>query len=383
MATFVDDNHISDIQMTLYPKLIEQALATVIYPGTKKNLIESGMLADTPSINGMKVRIILVFPRNTDPFLQSTVKAAEAAIHYHISLDVEVTIQTEFKSAPRPTVDKLLPQVKNIIAVSSGKGGVGKSTVAANLAIALAKLGYKVGLLDTDIFGPSVPKMFGVEDARPNAVEKDGRDLIEPIVKYGVKVLSIGFFVDPDKATLWRGGMATSALKQLIADADWGDLDYFVLDTPPGTSDIHLTLLQTLAITGAVIVSTPQKVALADARKGIDMYRNDKVNVPILGLVENMAWFTPAELPENKYYIFGKDGCKNLAKEMGCPLLAQIPVVQSICESGDAGEPAAVNVDSIVGQAFLNLAQAVVTTVNVRNKKLPKTKIVQVNNTKE
>lgn len=189
--------------------------------------------------------------------------------------------------------------------------------------------------------------------------------------------------MDPDTATLWRGGMATSALKQLIADADWGDLDYFVLDTPPGTSDIHLTLLQTLAITGAVIVSTPQKVALADARKGIDMYRNDKVNVPILGLVENMAWFTPAELPENKYYIFGKDGCKNLAKEMGCPLLAQIPIVQSICESGDAGEPAAVNVDSIVGQAFLNLAQAVVTTVNVRNKKLPKTKIVQVNNGKE
>ena len=353
--------------MTLYPKLIEQALATVIYPGTKKNLIESGMLADTPSINGMKVRIILVFPRNTDPFLQSTVKAAEAAIHYHISPEVEVTIQTEFKSAPRPAVEKLLPQVKNIIAVSSGKGGVGKSTVAANLAIALAKLGYKVGLLDTDIFGPSVPKMFGVEDARPNAVEKDGRDLIEPIMKYGVKILSIGFFVDPDKATLWRGGMATSALKQLIADADWGDLDYFVLDTP----------------TGAVIVSTPQKVALADARKGIDMYRNDKVNVPILGLVENMAWFTPAELPENKYYIFGKDGCKNLAKEMGCPLLAQIPIVQSICESGDAGEPAAVKVDSIVGQAFLNLAQAVVTTVNVRNKKLPKTKIVQVNNGKE
>ena len=361
--------------MTLYPKLIEQALATVIYPGTKKNLIESGMLADTPSINGMKVRIILVFPRDTDPFLKSTVKAAEAAIHYHISPEVEVTIQTEFKSAPRPTVDKLLPQVKNIIAVSSGKGGVGKSTVAANLAIALAKLGYKVGLLDTDIFGPSVPKMFGVEDVRPNAVEKDGRDLIEPIVKYGVKILSIGFFVDPD--------MATSALKQLIADADWGDLDYFVLDTPPGTSDIHLTLLQTLAITGAVIVSTPQKVALADARKGIDMYRNDKVNVPILGLVENMAWFTPAELPENKYYIFGKDGCKNLAKEMGCPLLAQIPIVQSICESGDAGEPAAMKVDSIVGQAFLNLAQAVVTTVNVRNKKLPKTKIVQVNNGKE
>lgn len=268
--------------------------------------------------------------------------------------------------------------MKNIIAVSSGKGGVGKSTVATNLAIALSRLGYKVGLLDTDIFGPSMPKMFGIENERPYGVEKDGRQLIEPIEKYGVKVLSIGFFVDPNTATLWRGGMATSALKQLIADADWGDLDYFVLDTPPGTSDIHLTLLQTLAITGAVIVSTPQKVALADARKGIDMYTNDKVNVPILGLVENMAWFTPAELPNNRYYIFGKEGCKQLAEEMKVPLLAQIPLVQSICDSGDDGEPAALHADTVTGQAFINLAQAVVTRVNLRNKTLPKTHIVKV-----
>ena len=365
-------------KVVIYPKLVKDALATVVYPGTKKNLIESDMLADSIRIDGMKLEFVLVFPRETDPFLKSTVKAAEAAIHYYISPEVEVTIKTEFKSAPRPKVGKLLPNVKNIIAVSSGKGGVGKSTVSANLAIALAKLGYKVGLLDTDIFGPSMPKMFGVEDAKIYGVDKDGRQLIEPVEKYGVKLLSIGFFVKPDTATLWRGGMATSALKQLIADADWGDLDYFILDTPPGTSDIHLTLLQTLSITGAVIVSTPQKVALADARKGIDMYRNDKVNVPILGLVENMAWFTPAELPNNKYYLFGKDGCKNLAKEMGCPLLAQIPIVQSICESGDKGEPAAVNADSITGQAFLNLAMAVVTVVNRRNKELPKTKIVEI-----
>jgi ATP-binding protein involved in chromosome partitioning len=354
------------------------ALATVTYPGTKKNIVESEMVADTPSINGMKVHIVLLFPRETDPFLKSTVKAAEAAIHYHISKDVEVTIETEFKSKPRPEVGKLLPQVKNIIAVSSGKGGVGKSTVSANLAISLARLGYKVGLLDADIFGPSMPKMFHVEDARPHAVNIDGRDLIEPIGKYGVKLLSIGFFVNPDTATLWRGGMATSALKQLIADANWGELDYFILDTPPGTSDIHLTLLQTLAITGAVIVSTPQSVALADARKGIDMYRNEKVNVPILGLVENMAWFTPAELPENKYYIFGKDGCKHLAEEMGTPLLAQIPLVQSIREGGDEGEPAAVKIDTMTGQAFLNLAQAVVTVVNRRNKEQQPTKIVEV-----
>lgn len=366
--------------MTLYPKLITDALEKVIYPGTKKNLIESEMLADTPSINGNKVKLTLIFPRETDPFLKSTLKAAEAQIHYSVGKDVEVTIETEFKSAPRPEVGKLLPQVKNIIAVSSGKGGVGKSTVSANLAIALARLGYKVGLLDTDIFGPSMPKMFGVEDVRPYGVEKDGRQLIEPVEKYGVRLLSIGFFVNPDTATLWRGGMATSALKQLIADADWGELDYFILDTPPGTSDIHLTLMQTLSITGAVIVSTPQSVALADARKGIDMYRNDKVNIPILGLVENMAWFTPAELPQNKYYIFGKDGCKNLAKELNCPLLAQIPIVQSICENGDKGTPAASQVDTVIGQAFLSLAQSVVTVVNRRNKEQAPTKIVEVKN---
>ena len=365
--------------MTLYPKLIIDALATVTYAGTKKNLIESEMLADTPSINGTKVKIVLLFPRETDPFLKSTVKAAEAAIHYHISPDVEVTIETEFKSKPRPEVGKLLPEVKNIIAVSSGKGGVGKSTVAANLAVSLARLGYKVGLLDTDIFGPSMPKMFDVEHERVYAVDIDGRQLIEPIEKYGVKMLSIGFFVNPDTATLWRGGMATSALKQLIADANWGALDYFILDTPPGTSDIHLTLLQTLAITGAIIVSTPQQVALADARKGIDMYRNEKVNVPILGLVENMAYFTPAELPDNKYYIFGKDGCKQLAEQMKLPLLAQIPLVASVCESGDQGKPISLDSNSVTGQSFLSLAQSVVTVVNRRNKNMAPTKIVGIN----
>lgn len=366
--------------MTLYPKLITDALATVIYAGTKKNLIESEMLADDVRIDGMKVEFTLIFPKETDPFLKSTVKAAEAAIHYNISKEVEVNIKIETKQKPRPEVEKLLPKVKNIVAVSSGKGGVGKSTVSANLAIALARLGYSVGLLDTDIFGPSMPKMFNVEDARPYAVEVDGRQLIQPIEQYGVKLLSIGFFVNPETATLWRGGMASNALKQLIADANWDELDYLILDTPPGTSDIHLTLLQTLAITGAVIVSTPQQVALADARKGIDMYRNEKVNVPILGLVENMAWFTPAELPENKYYIFGEGGCKKLAGEMQVPLLAQIPIVQSICESGDAGQPAALHPELPTGQAFLALAQSVVTVVNKRNRELEKTKIVKTHN---
>ena len=364
--------------MTLYPKLIMDALATVIYPGTKKNLVESEMVADNMRIDGMKVSFSLIFDRDTDPFMKSTLKAAEASIHYNVSKDVEVTISVETKSKPRPEVGKMLPNVKNIIAVSSGKGGVGKSTVAANLAIALAKLGYKVGLLDADIFGPSMPKMFHVEDARPCAVNKDGRDLIEPIEKYGIKLLSIGFFVSPDTATLWRGGMASNALKQLIADADWGDLDYFILDTPPGTSDIHLTLLQTLSITGAVIVSTPQNIALADARKGIDMYRNDKVNVPILGLIENMAWFTPAELPENKYFIFGKEGAKQLAEEMNMPLLGQIPIVQSICENGDKGTPAALNENSITGRAFIELAENVVKQTEKRNAEQAPTHIVEM-----
>lgn len=364
--------------MTLYPKLIIDALTTVRYPGNGKNLVEAEMVADNLRIDGMKVSFSLIFEKSTDPFMKSMLKAAETAIHTYVSPEVEVIISTESRQAARPEVGKLLPQVKNVIAVSSGKGGVGKSTVAANLAIALSKLGFKVGLLDADIFGPSVPKMFQVEEERPYAEHIEGRDLIVPIEKYGIKLLSIGFFVEPDTATLWRGGMASNALKQLVGDAHWGELDYFILDTPPGTSDIHLTLLQTLAITGAVIVSTPQQVALADARKGIDMYTNDKVNVPILGLVENMAWFTPAELPQNKYYIFGKEGTKRLAEEMSVPLLGQIPLVQSICESGDKGTPVALDATSITGNAFLQLAAAVVRQVDKRNVEQEPTRIVSV-----
>ncbi len=362
--------------MTLYPKLIEDALATVRYPGTGKNLVEAEMIADNIRIDGMKVSFSIIFEKPTDPFMKSVVKSAEAAIHMHISKEVEVTISTESKQAARPEPGKLLPQVKNVIAISSGKGGVGKSTVSANLAVALAKLGYKVGLLDADIFGPSMPKMFDVEDARPVAEHVDGRDLIVPVEKYGVKLLSIGFFVDPDQATLWRGGMASNALKQLIGDALWGELDYFLLDLPPGTSDIHLTLVQSLAITGAIVVSTPQQVALADARKGINMFTNDKVNVPILGLVENMAWFTPAELPENKYFIFGKEGAKELAAEMHVPLLGQIPMVQSICENGDKGTPVALDENSLTGQAFIHLAEEVVKQVDKRNAEQAPTQIV-------
>lgn len=366
--------------MTIYPKLILDALATVRYPGTSKNLVEAGMVEDDIRIEGNKVTFSLIFDRPTDPFIKSVVKAAEAAILTYVGEEVDIkgNIQVKSIQAERPAPGKLLPQVKNIIAISSGKGGVGKSTVAANLAVSLANQGYKVGLLDADIFGPSMPKMFQIEDARPYAERIDGRDLIIPVEKYGVKLLSIGFFVDPDQATLWRGGMASNALKQLIGDANWGELDYFLIDLPPGTSDIHLTIVQTLAVTGAIVVSTPQAVALADARKGINMFTNEKVNVPILGLVENMAWFTPAELPENKYYIFGKEGAKQLAEEMNVPLLGQIPIVQSICEGGDKGTPVALNEETITGQAFKKLAENVVEQVEYRNNEMAPTKIVEM-----
>lgn len=354
------------------------ALATVRYPGTGRNVVEMKMVEDDLRISGMHVSFSLIFDKPTNPFLKSIVKACEAAIHAYVSKDVTVEIRTKTLQAPRPELPDLLPGVRNIIAVSSGKGGVGKSTVAANLAVSLARLGHRVGLLDCDIFGPSIPKMFQIEDARPYSERIEGRDLIIPVEQYGVKILSIGFFVSPEQATLWRGGMACNALKQLIGDSNWGDLDYFILDTPPGTSDIHLTLVQTLPITGAVIVSTPQQVALADARKGINMYQNEKVGVPILGLVENMAWFTPAQHPEEKYYLFGKEGVKQLAEEMNVPLLGQIPVVQDICEGGDTGEPAALHPETPQGQAFLQLAARVVTQTDKRNQELPKTTIVGV-----
>lgn len=362
--------------MEIYPKLIMDALATVRYPGTGRNVVEMNMVEDDLRISGMHVSFSLIFDKPTDPFMKSMLKACEAAIHAYVSKDVTVKIKTKTLQAPRPELPELLPGVRNIIAVSSGKGGVGKSTVAANLAVALARLGHRVGLLDCDIFGPSVPKMFRIEDARPYSENIDGRDLIQPVEQYGVKVLSIGFFVSPEQATLWRGAMASNALKQLIGDANWGDLDYFILDTPPGTSDIHLTLVQTLPVTGAVIVSTPQQVALADARKGINMYQNEKVNVPILGLVENMAWFTPAQHPDERYYLFGREGVKQLAEEMGVPLLGQIPVVQDICEQGDQGTPTALDPSTPQGNAFLQLAAHVVTQTDRRNQKMPPTTVV-------
>ena len=363
----------------LYPKLILDALSKVRYPGTGKDIVSSGMVADDIRIDGNKVSFSLIFDKPTDPFIKSLVKSAEAAILTFISEEVDIkgNISTIIRNQVAPKQENPLPGVKNIIGVSSGKGGVGKSTIAANLAVALAQLGYKVGLLDADIFGPSTPKMFGVESAQLYMEKVNGRDMILPIENYGVKLLSIGFLVDPDKAVLWRGGMASNALKQLITEANWGELDYFVIDMPPGTSDIHLTLVQTLAITGAIVVSTPQEVALADARKGISMFQSDQVNVPILGLVENMSWFTPAAHPDEQYFIFGKDGGKNLAEKLQVPLLGQIPLVASICRGGDDGTPVVLQ-NSVSGAAFFNLARSVVQSIDQRNASLPPTTKVEM-----
>lgn len=368
--------------MAIYPKLIIDALRNVRYPGTGKDVVEMGFVSDDIHIDGMKVSFSMMFDKPNDPFIKSVVKACETAILTYAdpNIDIKGNIEVRTKQVVQPKPQNPLPKVKNIIAVSSGKGGVGKSTVSVNLAVALAQKGYKVGLLDADIFGPSLPKMFDEEEARPMLEPVDGRELIVPVEKYGVKMLSIGFFVNKDDAIVWRGAMASNALKQLITDGNWGELDYFLIDFPPGTSDIHLTLVQSLAITGAVVVSTPQQVALADAKKGINMFTNDKVNVPILGLVENMAWFTPAELPENRYYIFGKDGCKNLAAEMNVPLLGQIPIVQSICEGGDAGKPVALNQNSITGMAFASLADSFIASVDKRNSEQAPTTKVEVHN---
>ncbi len=363
----------------LYPNLILDALKNVRYPASGRNLVEAGMVEDDIRIDGNKVSFSLIFDRPTDPFIKSIVKAAETALTTYISPEVDVKgrIAVKYRTAAPAPAPKPLAQVKNIIGVSSGKGGVGKSTVASNLAVALAREGYKVGLLDADIFGPSVPKMFGVENAELYMHNVDGRDLIIPLERYGVKLLSIGFLVDKNSAVLWRGGMASNALKQLISEADWGELDYFIIDMPPGTSDIHLTLVQTLAITGVVIVTTPQEVALADARKGIAMFTGEKVNVPILGLVENMAWFTPAKHPDERYYIFGREGGVRLAKELGVRLLAQLPLVADVCDDGDAGTPIALK-DTMMAREFMHLAHEVTDAVDERNSTLPPTEIVNV-----
>ncbi|MDY4649817.1 MAG: Mrp/NBP35 family ATP-binding protein [Muribaculaceae bacterium] len=372
--------------VTLYPKLIIEALEHVKYPGNGKSVVANEMIEDDIRIEGAKVSFTMIFERPTDPFIKSVVRSAETALRTYISPEVDIVgnISVKYRKPMAEKPATLLPGVKNIIGVSSGKGGVGKSTIAANLAVGLASRGYRVGLLDADIFGPSMPKMFGVEDQQLYMVNKDGRDWIEPVERYGVKMLSIGFVVDKEKPVLWRGGMASNALKQLISDAWWGELDYFIIDMPPGTSDIHLTLVQTLAITGIVVVSTPQEVALADARKGIAMFTDPKVNVPILGLVENMAWFTPAQHPDERYYIFGEGGGVRLAETTGIRLLAQIPLVMDIRAHADDGAPVALQLAQDPegadpqAKAFDRLAVSVIGAVAERNRLQPPTQRVDV-----
>ena len=360
---------------------ILKALSRVIHPEKKKDIVSLGMITEIDSgENG--ITITLTPEKSNDPFISSIKSTIVRTIKDVLGPNA---IINEIRVQPRVIVGKLqekhqdvLPGVSNIIAVASGKGGVGKTTIAVNLAISLARMGYKVGLLDADIFGPSVPKMFNEEKFKPEVTRDEHGDHIVPLTKFGVKVLSTGFFVDPAEAVIWRGPMASNFLKQLIMQGEWGKLDYLLVDLPPGTSDIHLTLVQEVPVTGAIVISTPQEVALDDAIKGISMFRSNKIDVPVLGLVENMSWFTPAELPGNKYYIFGKEGCRKLAEKMDVPLLGQIPLVQSICEGSDYGQPVALG-DSITGNAFMSLAEELVKRVSQRNKEQGPTVKLEIN----
>ena len=358
------------------PKTVSDTLKSVVYPGNGQDIVSLGMPQEI-RIAGQRVTFSLIFEKSNDPYIEQLILECEKVIKEKIGDYVEIEDNISVKylhDMSRP----VLPQVKNIIAIASGKGGVGKSTLSVNLAVALAKSGAKVGLIDADIFGPSIPKMFGAEGERPLGQKVDGKDFILPVEKHGVKFLSIGFFVDTESAIIWRGPMASNALKQLMADALWGELDYLLIDLPPGTSDIHLTLIQSIPVTNAVIVTTPQDVALTDVIREASMFRSSSINVPILGLVENMAWFTPAELPDNRYYIFGKDGGKNLAEKLGIRFLGQIPIVQSIREGGDSGEPVASNPDTISGIAFSEVAKQVIQQVKIRNIELAPTQKVKV-----
>lgn len=359
-----------------------EVLKLVKDPESGKDLISLKGINSLKTEDG-KISFTLILPGN-NPFAGSIEKACKKIIAQELDEDtkVEITkaprVKTQKVSVGRTDEGELLPGVKNILAIASGKGGVGKSTVAVNLAVALAKTGAKVGILDADVYGPSVPKMLGAEDEKPTVKKVDGKDIIVPIEKNGIKMLSIGFFVRKEDALIWRGAMANSALTQLIRDADWGNLDYFLIDLPPGTGDIHLTMVQTIPITAAVIVSTPQEIALADALRGVSMFRAEKIEVPVIGFIENMSYFTPAELPDNKYYIFGKEGLKQLAERMEIPVLGQIPIVQSIREGGDLGKPSALDQESPVFEAFKDLAQNVAAKIEERNDKLDPTKKVEI-----
>ena len=367
--------------MTLLKSQVIEALRKITSPGEGGNLIDSGVVKNIV-IFGDEV---VVDATISNPSLQAKkkveveiMKAIHAEVYEKAKVKVNITVEAAPVSDKNEIKGKPIEGIRNIIAVASGKGGVGKSTITANLAIALRKMGFKVGLLDADIYGPSIPMMFDVQEERPLSVEINGRSKMKPVENYGVKILSIGFFTHPDQAVIWRGPMASKALNQMIFDADWGELDFLLIDLPPGTGDIHLSIMQALPITGAVVVSTPQQVALADARKGIAMFRQETINVPVLGLVENMAYFTPAELPENKYYIFGKEGVKSLAERTDTPLLGEIPLVQGLRESGDVGRPAALQEGTPLAKAFEDFARNTVAEVVTRNQYLAPTEAIQI-----
>jgi ATP-binding protein involved in chromosome partitioning len=355
---------------------ILKALSTVEDPDLHRDLVSLNMIKDV-KVEANKVSFTVVLTTPACPLKEKIRQDCEDAVRKVVGTSVQLLINMTSSVTSLRDNAPLLPGVKNIIAIASGKGGVGKSTVTSNLAVALAKSGATVGLIDADIFGPSIPTMFNCEHEQPHVKQVNGKNIIIPIEQYGVKLLSIGFLAPPDSAVVWRGPMASSALKQFMSDADWGDLDYLLIDLPPGTSDIHLTLVQTVPVTGAVIVTTPQKVALADANKGLAMFKQPQINVPVLGVVENMAYFTPEELPNNKYYIFGKDGGKNLSEKHDVPLLGQIPLVQSIRESGDSGLPAALK-DGPISAAFHDLARSMARQIAIRNANFTKTQKVEI-----
>ncbi|MCF6129241.1 Mrp/NBP35 family ATP-binding protein [Flavobacterium sp. AS60] len=366
--------------MKLDRKEILSALETITIAGEGKNMVESGAVKNVLTF-GNEVVVELVIATPAMHIKKRAEEDIKKLIHEKFSPDavVKVNIKVETPTQnPNEIKGKAIPGISNIIAVASGKGGVGKSTVTANLAVTLAKMGFKVGVLDADIYGPSMPIMFDVENEKPISVEVDGKSKMKPIESYEIKILSIGFFTAPSQAVIWRGPMASKALNQMIFDADWGQLDFMLIDLPPGTGDIHLSIMQSLPITGAVVVSTPQAVALADAKKGVSMFLSDSINVPVLGIIENMAYFTPEELPNNKYYIFGKEGAKNLAEDLQVPFLGEVPLVQSIREAGDYGRPAALQTASVIERVFEEITRNVVQETVNRNESLPPTEAIKI-----
>ena len=367
--------------MKLDRKDILKALETITVAGEGKNMVESGAVANVITF-GDEVVVDLVLHTPAMHIKKRAEDDIKKTIHDLVSPDAKVKVNTKVEAAvaenPNQIKGKAIPGIKNIIGVASGKGGVGKSTVTANLAVSLAKMGFSVGILDADIYGPSMPIMFDVESEKPVSVMIDGKSKMKPVESYEVKILSIGFFTSPSQAVIWRGPMASKALNQMIFDADWGELDFMLVDLPPGTGDIHLSIVQALPITGVVIVSTPQAVALADAKKGVSMFMSDAINVPVLGIIENMAYFTPEELPDNKYYIFGKEGAKNLAEDLEVPFLGEVPIVQSIREAGDFGRPAAMQTGSVIESVFEEITRKVVREVISRNENLPATEAVKI-----